>query len=183
MKTVSNNVTKQQSKKGLVAVLVLAAVAVGLAILLRPAVFSDTVVSNEAIKLEGVWARPSRAPMESAHGEMSHGHGGATHGSTSAAFMIIHNEGQQDDALIAARTEVAAVTELHESKIVNDVMEMHPVEQIVVPAGGNVELKPGGLHVMFMGVHEDLSVGDEFTVVLVFERAGEISVNLTVREP
>ena len=67
--------------------------------------------------------------------------------------------GSEADALIGATSEVASNTELHETQIVNDVAEMSPVPRVDVPARGRIEFKPGGYHVMLVGLTQDLSRG------------------------
>jgi len=61
---------------------------------------------------------------------------------------------------------------------------MRPVEGgfIEVPAGGEVELKVGGLHVMCIDKLEDFAVGATLPLTLQFEKAGEITVNIEIRE-
>jgi copper(I)-binding protein len=54
---------------------------------------------------------------------------------------------------------------------------------VVFPAGEETIFQPGGLHVMLIGLHQYLNVGDSFTVTLVMEKAGEISLNVVVKEP
>ncbi len=65
--------------------------------------------------------------------------------------------------------------------VVNDVMKMRKLaDGIPVPAGQTVELKPGGLHMMFMAVKEPFVEGGKVTVKLTFEKAGAIDVVLPV---
>ena len=54
---------------------------------------------------------------------------------------------------------------------------------IEVPAGGQVELKPGGYHVMLIGLMRDLSDGEKFPLTLQFEKGGEVTVEAEVRQP
>jgi copper(I)-binding protein len=61
-------------------------------------------------------------------------------------------------------------------------MEMKPVDKIDIPAGGTVELKPGGYHVMLLDVQKTLNPGDTFDVTLTFEKAGTQTVTAEVRE-
>ncbi len=112
------------------------------------------------------------------------GHEGMGHGgeSTSAAYFIIVNEGDQPDALIGATTDVAEQAELHETQMTGDVARMRPVARVEIPARGRVEFRPRGLHVMLIGLKRDLQVGDTFTLTLRFERSGEIRVAVMVRE-
>jgi copper(I)-binding protein len=59
---------------------------------------------------------------------------------------------------------------------------MQEVAQIDVPAGGSVELKPGGYHVMLMKLAAPIAAGDSVPVTLTFERAGEVQVDAVARE-
>jgi hypothetical protein len=110
---------------------------------------------------------------------MQHGQG-----STSAIYMRLVNAGQEPDRLVAARTEVAGVVEIHETRMEGEVIKMqHLPDGLEVPAGETVELKPGGYHLMLIDLQRDLEVGDKFEVVLEFEMAGEQTVEAEVREP
>ena len=106
---------------------------------------------------------------------------GAGTSNTAAAFFIIENDGDEDDRLILADAAIAEAIELHTHIDDNGVMKMRPVpDGFVIPAGGEYALKRGGDHVMFMGLTVDLQEGDEFPLVLEFEKAGEITFNVTV---
>ncbi len=118
------------------------------------------------ISVEDAWVRPS--PLQAGNG---------------AAYMLIRNATSEDDALLAARSEVAEAVELHESVMTGaDMMSMHAVERIDIPAGGSAALEPGGLHVMLIGLRETLREGDSVALTLVFEKAGEITVEAPVKE-
>ncbi len=101
-----------------------------------------------------------------------------------AAYMMLMNEGESDDTLVSAETDVAETVELHETTIdENEVMSMRPVEGgITIPAGGSATLEPGGLHVMLLGIQEELAVGDTFELTLNFEQAGSQTVTVEVAE-
>jgi periplasmic copper chaperone A len=104
-------------------------------------------------------------------------------GQNSAAYMAIHNTGDQADRLIGASAEIADAVEVHESTGGHGhMMKMREIEHIEIPAGGSATLEPGGLHVMFLGLRQDLTPGDEFTLSLTFERAGTIEVSVEVHE-
>jgi copper(I)-binding protein len=98
-----------------------------------------------------------------------------------AGFMHITNSGAADDRLVAAASAVSDVTELHAHILDGAVMRMRQVEAIDVPAGQTVALKPGGLHVMFMALKEPLAEGQTFDVTLTFEKAGTVTVPVTVK--
>lgn len=126
-----------------------------------------------------------------------HGHGNATPGAhggtmpgtpgahtgmtgTGVIYMTIENTGDADDALIGASTDRAGLVEIHETRIKNDVGMMVPHEgPLVIPAGESIVLEPGGLHIMLMGLTDDIRLGDTFEVTLEFERAGVVTVPVT----
>jgi len=88
------------------------------------------------------------------------------------AYFVIHNQGKMADKLIAATADVAKKVEIHTHIKEGDVMKMRKVDGVPVPAGGMAELKPGGYHIMFMGLHAPLKDGDSFPMTVTFEKAG-----------
>lgn len=103
-------------------------------------------------------------------------------GASGAVFLMMHNNTATDDRLIAARADVAERVELHTHKEdANGVMQMlHVEEGFAIPAGEMHELARGGDHVMLLGLTRELADGDSFPVTLVFEQAGEITVEAVV---
>ena len=101
---------------------------------------------------------------------------------TGAAFLVLMNAGSADDRLIAASSEIADRVELHTHKEdANGVMKMMEVEEgFVLPAEGMHALARGGDHIMFMGLKRPLEQGEEVTVTLTFEKAGDIEVTIPV---
>lgn len=97
-------------------------------------------------------------------------------------YLTIANKGQLPDRLVGVSTPAAGKSEIHEMKVENDVMTMRPIEGgLDIPAGGSVELKPGGLHLMFMQVTEPFEKGATVPVTLEFEKAGKVELALPVR--
>ncbi|HQS60876.1 MAG TPA: copper chaperone PCu(A)C [Polynucleobacter sp.] len=94
-------------------------------------------------------------------------------------FMKIENKGKADQ-LISASSPVAGEVQLHEMAMEGNVMKMRQVKDIPVPAGGAVELKPGGLHLMFMNIKAPLAAGETVPVKLKFAKAGEVEVKMPV---
>ena len=94
-------------------------------------------------------------------------------------FMKIENKGSADQ-LVSASSSVAGEVQLHEMAMDGNVMKMRQVKDIVVPAGGAVELKPGGLHLMFMSIMAPLAAGETVPVKLKFAKAGVVEVNMPV---
>jgi copper(I)-binding protein len=94
-------------------------------------------------------------------------------------FMKIENKGAADQ-LLSASSPVAGEVQLHEMSMDGQVMKMRQVKDIPVPAGGAVELKPGGLHLMFMNIKAPLTAGETVPVKLKFAKAGEVEVKMPV---
>lgn len=99
-----------------------------------------------------------------------------------AAFMTLQNAGS-DDKLVSATSPVAEHVELHGHLKDGDVMRMRPVESIDVPAGGSVQLAPGGLHLMLIDLKEPLKQGQLFPLTLTFAKAGAMTIDVPVRSP
>ena len=110
-----------------------------------------------------VWARPGLA------------------GGNGGVFFVINNPGPAD-MLLSASSDVADAVELHKTVMQDENMQM--VQQMNVPVPtGETAFKPGDLHVMLIGLKNELKPGDTFTLTLNFENAGEKTLNVTVREP
>jgi copper(I)-binding protein len=82
---------------------------------------------------------------------------------------------------VSATSSVAEKVELHEVRNEAGVMAMRPIDKLSVPAGGVVELKPGGYHVMLLGLKRDLNPGDSVPVTLTFQKSAPVTVNAQVR--
>ena len=98
-----------------------------------------------------------------------------------AGYMTLTNSGEAPDRLVAARSDAFETIELHESKMKDGVMQMHPIAAVEVRAGGMAMLVPGGKHLMLFG-GQGLKEGDSVTVTLVFETAGEITLKMPVKK-
>jgi len=101
---------------------------------------------------------------------------------TGGGFMKVVNAGG-NDKLLSVSAEVSKSVELHEMKMEGDVMKMRQVDGIELQAGKTVELKPGGYHVMFIGLKAPLKAGESFPLKLKFEKAGEVTVDVKVEAP
>jgi hypothetical protein len=120
------------------------------------------LAQGTGIKVGDAWARPTVQGQQ--------GGGG---------FMTIIG-GTAADRLVGARAAVAEHMELHTMVMDGNVMRMRQVPAIDVPAGGTVQLAPGGLHLMFMGLKQPLANGSTVPVTLRFEKAGEMTVDFKV---
>jgi copper(I)-binding protein len=99
---------------------------------------------------------------------------------TASAYFTIKNNGDADDALVAASAPVADMVSLHEVVTQGAESKMQPVDKIDVPAGGETQLKPGGLHVMLEELTQELKEGDSYTLTLEFESGLTMDVEITV---
>lgn len=134
------------------------------AILLATLLVSGCANAGE-FKVMDAWARP------------------AASGENGAVYFIISNATDTDDILLSASTDVASAAEVHMSMIDgNGVMSMQMQEALAVPARQEIIFKPGGLHVMLVGLTQDLKLGDTITLLLRFEKTGEITMQVEVKE-
>lgn len=100
-----------------------------------------------------------------------------------AAFLTMTIDAGSDK-LIAASSPVAEKVELHTHLMENGIAKMRPVEGgIPVTAGTPTELKPGGLHIMLIGLKSPLKQGESFPLSLTFEKAGTVAVTVPVQGP
>jgi copper(I)-binding protein len=99
-----------------------------------------------------------------------------------AAFMVIRNTTDVDDALVGASSPAAAVVELHQTTEAEDgTMGMAPVTEVPIPAGGDAALKPGGYHIMLIELVAPLVEGDQIEVTLEFANAAPQTVSVPVQ--
>ncbi len=135
------------------------------------ATLSGAVLAHEfksgPLTIDHPWARPSI--------------GSAKNG---AVYMKLENAGDTTDTLVSVKSDVAGNVSLHESRMDGDIMRMVPVEGgIKVPAHGSTALKPLGLHVMLIGLRQPLKKGETFPMTLVFEKQGDVAIDVRVNVP
>lgn len=95
-------------------------------------------------------------------------------------FMIVRNQGEAPDRLVAAASPLAERVELHVHIDDGGVMKMRQVRGFDVPANGRFELKPGGAHLMFLNIKRQIKEGEQIPVTLTFEKAGEVKAEYRV---
>lgn len=120
--------------------------------------------NDQDLHVQDMWARPALAD------------------GNSAVYFVIENGTSQADTLLSASSDVANAVELHMTRMEDDNMQMMPQSEVPIPSG-ETRFEPGGLHVMLIGLKQDLKPGDSFTLALDFAMAGEIPLEVTVREP
>jgi len=100
-----------------------------------------------------------------------------------AGYLTIQNMGSKTDRLIGISAAFAMKSEIHEMKMEGDVMQMRMINWgLKIPPNGSLTLKPGGRHIMFMKLKEQLKHGEQKSVNLVFEQHGQIVVNFKVED-
>ncbi len=87
-------------------------------------------------------------------------------------FMTLH--AHTPAKLVGVSTPAAATAEVHEMKMDGNVMRMRALGALDLPAMQDVELKPGGYHVMLMGLKAPLKKGDKVALTLKFEQGGKM---------
>ncbi len=100
----------------------------------------------------------------------------------SAAFMSLRNESATDRRIVAAESPVAKTVELHAHIMKDGMMRMRQVEKIDLPAGQDVALKPGGLHIMLIGLKQKLVPGENVGVTLILDDGSRATINATVKK-
>lgn len=99
----------------------------------------------------------------------------------SAAFMILKNSSDKDISVIKASSDVSKVVELHTHDMKDGVMKMYQVPKIDIPAKGLTTLKPGGFHVMFIGLNQPLKVGNEVTFTLEYSNGETQTITAPIK--
>ncbi len=101
----------------------------------------------------------------------------------SGGYMTIKNDGSQSDRLIAVEVEFAEESQIHEMKMDGDVMKMREIQGgLEIPASETIVLQPGGFHLMFMKLDQQLKAEQSFDATLTFENAGSVEITLNVEE-
>jgi copper(I)-binding protein len=115
------------------------------------------------LEVSNAWARATPAKAENG-----------------AAYVTIVSP--TSDRLLSASSPVAKKTELHTMEMAGMVMKMRPIAGLDIPAGQPVALKPGGEHIMLVGLQQPLREGQSFTLTLNFEKAGARTVSVAVEK-
>ncbi|MBH68759.1 MAG: hypothetical protein CMM58_10440 [Rhodospirillaceae bacterium] len=89
--------------------------------------------------------------------------------SNGVVFANIENKSGNSINLLGIQTDIAHKASLHTHVNDHGIMKMRPIDNIFIPAGKTLELKPGGYHIMLMGLKEPLAEGSEFKIKLILE--------------
>jgi copper(I)-binding protein len=105
-------------------------------------------------------------------------------GENGAIYFVLQNDSTQQDELVDISSNLSKSVEMHESSMMEgtDVMQMNRVSSVALDADSEVVFTPGGLHVMLVGVKNDLKIGDVVEILLHFRNHADIPVNVSVAE-
>lgn len=96
-------------------------------------------------------------------------------------FMTVRNTGTEADRLVGGTFPHAPRVEVHEMAVIDGTMRMREMRGgIEIPAGGSVQLRPGGYHMMFMDLSQPVRTGAPARGTLVFQRAGTVEISYDV---
>ena len=147
----------------------------------------SAAVDGPAISIENVWSNPTFGTVAAAKGRIANAAAGDALRSSSlnqvtgVVYCTIRNRGDSIDRLLGATTPVALAVEFHETTIEQSIARMRPVASIEIAAHGQIEFKPTKLHMMLVDVQRELTPGEQFPLILQFERAGSRTVESEVR--
>ena len=127
------------------------------------AVASAALAQHAQLEVNNAWARATPGKAENG-----------------AAYVTIQSP--TADRLVSASSPVAKKAELHTMSMQGMVMKMRPIAGLDVPPGQSVTLKPGGEHIMLMGLNQPLHEGQSFPLTLDFEKAGPRTVTVAVEK-
>jgi copper(I)-binding protein len=127
-------------------------------------VASAALAQNNQLEVSNAWARATPGKAENG-----------------AAYLTIQSP--TPDRLLSVSSLVAKKAELHTMSMEGMVMKMRPLADLDIPAGQPVTLKPGGQHVMLLGLDAPLREGQSFPLTLTFERAGTRTVTVAIEKP
>lgn len=138
--------------------------------LVAPALFlaaaAPAFAQTGTIRIENPWSRAT--PPGAANG---------------AVYLTVENASSAEDRLTGASSTFSGRTEIHQMDMANGIMKMRAVANgLAVPAHGSVALKPGGYHVMLIGLKKPLKAGEAVALTLDFARAGKIEVSAPVMD-
>jgi len=118
--------------------------------------------AEKEIEIHSAWVRPT------------------AQGQNAAVYFTLHNHTDTDDELLSITSNLTNTIEIHETKVENDVAQMSMLDTLPIAADEEITFAPGGLHVMLVGVQQELVLGDHIGVILHFREHADIVVNVHV---
>lgn len=99
-----------------------------------------------------------------------------------AAFMMIENNSDQDEEIIGIESEDFGHIEMHLSKEVDGVAKMIPQESLLVPAKGQLVLKPGSYHLMLFKPKRSLKAGETSNFTIKLKSGTQFKIKAKVKQ-
>ena len=127
--------------------------------------YTKAAATVGAIEIDAPWSRPV-----------------ASAGGNGAGYLKITNNGTDADVLLGVSSDVADRVEVHETEIDDKgVASMKKLDAVELKSGQSIELKPAGMHIMFLGLKEPLKEGGVVKAQLKFKKAGDVAVDFAVK--
>jgi copper(I)-binding protein len=99
---------------------------------------------------------------------------------TAAVYVTLMNHGAEADALLKISTPAADMAMAHETTMTDGVMKMREIERLEIKPHETAVLAPGGNHIMLVGLKTPLKEGEQISLVLTFEKAGDVTIDVPV---
>lgn len=125
---------------------------------------ASAAFAQAPVSVQGAWARGTVA------GQASTG-----------AYMTL--TAREPLTLLGAESPAAGIIEIHEMKMVGDVMKMRAADTLPLESGKPLELKPGGYHLMLMDLKQPFKPGTSIAITLRFRDARGVESQLPVTVP
>lgn len=102
-------------------------------------------------------------------------------GRPSAVYFTLKNIGDESDVFLSVEIEGAERGEIHTTEQQDGIAKMIRLSHLEIPGGGEVVFERGGYHVMAFGMPDEVTVGDEVTIALDFEKTGIVKTTALVK--
>jgi periplasmic copper chaperone A len=99
---------------------------------------------------------------------------------TASVYVPLLNKGTAADHLLSASTPIAENVAIHESYQDNGIAKMRALPTLELAPNTPVAMRPGGKHLMLLGLKKQLNQGDKFPLILRFAKAGTIEVEAMI---
>ena len=99
-----------------------------------------------------------------------------------AGYMTLHNAQTSAVSIIAIRSAAFASIEIHQTIEQDGVMQMEPVPILTIDPDSNVQLAPGGLHLMMMNPTQPTRPGDVLEIEIEFDDGSTQHLDMTVKK-
>jgi copper(I)-binding protein len=104
---------------------------------------------------------------------------------TGAVYFTLHNQNASEVTLTAVDVDasIASDAQIHTTEMQGDVMKMREMtEGVTVAPDSMVDFKPGGYHIMLLGLTKGLTEGSDIALTLTFDKQRKMHVVLPVKK-